>query len=157
MKPLRTELRFFEAIKGMGLEGIMAKKKRSTYSPGKRSNEWLKIKVRTLIDVRIIGYTKGNGDRSALFGALHIGSFHNEKLSYLGKVGSGFDETALQSIYEILKTKPVIPKPIKEAVEEEYNTIWITDGPECEVQYASMTPNGTLREPVFYRLKEVEE
>src|SRR5438445_8678603 len=36
---------FFEAVKQMGLEGIMAKQRHSGYVPGKRSDSWLKIKT----------------------------------------------------------------------------------------------------------------
>jgi bifunctional non-homologous end joining protein LigD len=145
----------FNGAKALGLEGIMAKKKGSRYSE-KRSTDWLKIKSRTIIDTIIIGYTKGKGDRSALLGAIHVAKNENGKLTYLGKVGTGFDEAKLIEISNMLKVLPVISKPIPDVIEEEYNTIWIENGPECEVQYASITPNGTLREPVFYRWK-IEE
>lgn len=36
----------FHLAKEKGLEGIIAKRKRSTYQPGKRSPDWLKIKSR---------------------------------------------------------------------------------------------------------------
>jgi bifunctional non-homologous end joining protein LigD len=109
-----------------------------------------------MIDATIIGYTKGNGDRADLLGAIHVAKYEADRLIYLGKVGTGFDEGKLKEIYAILKDKPVVAKPIKETIDEEYNTTWISDGPECEIQYASLTPNGTMREPVFYRWK-VEE
>jgi bifunctional non-homologous end joining protein LigD len=49
---------FFEAVKQMGLEGIMAKQRNSTYLPGKRNDSWLKIKTRQTVECVIIGYTK---------------------------------------------------------------------------------------------------
>jgi bifunctional non-homologous end joining protein LigD len=142
----------YNGAKALGLEGIMAKRKGSKYRAS-RSKDWLKIKSRTMIDATIIGYTKGNGDRADLLGALHIAKYQDGSIVYLGKVGTGFDEAKLTEIYNLLKDKPVIDKPIKDSIDEAYNTIWIADGPECEVQYASLTPNGTLREPVFYRWK----
>ncbi len=145
----------FNGAKSLGLEGIMAKRKGSKYIE-RRSKDWLKIKSRTIIDATIIGYTKGNGDRAHLLGAIHVARYEEGNFIYLGKVGTGFDEAKLTEINNILKDKPIISKPIKETIEEEYNTTWIADGPECEIQYASLTPNGTLREPVFYRWK-VEE
>jgi bifunctional non-homologous end joining protein LigD len=144
----------FAAAKSLGLEGIMAKKKGSKYTENKRSFDWVKIKVRTLVDVFILGYTKGNGDRSNLFGALHVGKINDEgALKYLGKVGTGWDEAKMREILQHLQAIKVISKPIKESIEEEHLTIWIEPVIECEVQYASLTSNGTLREPVFYRLK----
>jgi bifunctional non-homologous end joining protein LigD len=53
---------FFQAVKEMGLEGIMAKQRNSPYQPGKRSDSWLKIKTRQTIECAIIGYTQGMGN-----------------------------------------------------------------------------------------------
>ena len=117
----------------------------------------MKIKVRSTVDVIIIGYTKGKGERSTSFGALHVAQMENEKYKYLGKVGSGFNTENLKSITNMLKEKPIISKPIPDQVENESETIWISQGPECEVQYASLTPNGTLREPVLVKIRMVEE
>jgi len=47
----------FEAVKQMGLEGIMAKQRNSPYQPGRRSEAWLKIKTRQTLECAIIGYT----------------------------------------------------------------------------------------------------
>jgi bifunctional non-homologous end joining protein LigD len=147
----------FEGAKALGLEGIIAKRKGSMYTAGKRSADWIKVKVRTMIDVCIIGYTKGKGDRVEVFGSLHVAQIADGLIKYLGKVGTGFDERKINEIYQMLITKENIAKPITDVVEEEYNTVWIKDGPICEVQYASLTPNGTLREPVFHRFKELDE
>jgi bifunctional non-homologous end joining protein LigD len=144
----------FDGVKALGMEGIMAKRRGSKYAEDRRNNDWVKIKVRTLVDVTIIGYTKGNGDRSHLFGALHVARREDDKLIYMGKVGTGFDETKMKEVLTYLVECLKISKPIRDAIEEEYNTTWIEGKIECEVQYASLTPNGTLREPVFYRLKE---
>ena len=43
--------RYFAEIKRHGLEGVMAKRSRSHYQPGRRSKDWLKIKVE--------GYARG--------------------------------------------------------------------------------------------------
>jgi bifunctional non-homologous end joining protein LigD len=133
----------------------MGKRKGSKYL-SKRSPDWIKIKVRTLIDVQIIGYTKGNGDRADVLGAIHVGILEGNTLKYMGKVGTGFDEAKLKEIFQLLNLLPKVPKYIQDKVEEEYNSVWIENGPICEVQYASLTSNGTMREPVFFRLK-IEE
>src|SRR5438046_2593456 len=52
---------FFEAVKQMGLEGVLAKQRHSTYQPGKRSDSWLKIKTRKTLECAIIGYTEEKG------------------------------------------------------------------------------------------------
>ncbi len=54
-----TGVDYYRAALGKGVEGIMAKKKQSFYEPGKRSNNWLKIKQVKTCDCVIFGYTKG--------------------------------------------------------------------------------------------------
>lgn len=144
----------FEAAKQLGLEGIMAKRKNSPYLPGKRSDHWLKVKTRQTMDVVIIGYTQGKGDRETTFGALHIADKAKTGLRYLGKVGTGFDDKLLQSIHAALLEVPKIKKPIQEKPLDEKVTTWIEPKLVCEVQYASFTKDGMLREPVFLRMRE---
>jgi bifunctional non-homologous end joining protein LigD len=146
----------FEGAKALGLEGIMAKKYGSLYTEEKRSLDWVKIKVRALIDVVIIGYTRGNGDRSELYGAIHVAIREGQTLKYMGKVGTGWDEAKMKEVSALLKEVAIIDKPIPDNIEEASLTTWIKPILECEVQYASLTPNGTLREPVFFRMKEGE-
>ncbi|MCH8128252.1 non-homologous end-joining DNA ligase [candidate division KSB1 bacterium] len=143
----------FKATQAMGLEGIMAKERESKYLPGKRSTTWIKIKVRQTIDCVILGYTKGKGDREPYFGALHIGTKNGAGFDYLGKVGSGFDTRLLKSIYSELKRLKVTKRQIKEKPLGDAESIWLEPTLVCEIQYASKTSNGTLREPVFVRLR----
>lgn len=144
----------FEAAKQLGLEGIMAKRKTSPYLPGKRSDHWQKVKTRQTMDVVIIGYTPGKGDRSQTFGALHIAEQTTDGLRYLGKVGTGFDEKILRSIDAEIRKIKTTPKPISEKPLDEKITVWVEPKLTCEVQYASYTKDGMLREPVFLRMRE---
>ncbi|NNE28262.1 MAG: hypothetical protein HKN16_01410, partial [Saprospiraceae bacterium] len=139
----------FEGIKEAGMEGIMAKDKSASYLPGQRSEAWLKIKVRNDLEATVIGYTKGEGDRSGLIGALHLAIPQQDGFQYLGKVGTGFDHTTLKAILERLKALPETEKPVMEAIEEEKRTVWVEGKYRCNVEYASKTNTGTLREPVW--------
>lgn len=143
----------FEAASNLGLEGIMAKEKTGTYQPGRRSPQWLKIKTRHTTECLIIGYTAGKGDRSSTFGALHIAQRTENALRYVGKVGTGFDEKLLKSIHAELKTSKPIKRPIKERPLDDAQTVWIDPTRYCEIQYASLTKDGMLREPVFVRMR----
>jgi len=145
----------FSAIDDQDMEGIMAKDLRSKYTPGVRSTNWIKIKCRKTIDCWIIGYTIGQGDRASVFGALHLAERTGSRsFRYLGKVGTGFDYKKLKEIHEMLKDIPKSPKLIEESIEEASRTIWIEAILSCEIEYATLSSNGTLREPVFLRLKE---
>ncbi|MCG8607536.1 non-homologous end-joining DNA ligase [bacterium] len=144
---------FFEAAKAMGLEGIVAKDPESKYLAGKRSTTWLKIKTRQTADCLVIGYTKGKGGREDYFGALQLAEANGSGLEYRGKVGSGFDTKLMKSVQAELKKvrtgkRPIEPKPIDDA-----NTVWLEPKLYCEIEYASLTDNGTYREPVFVRLR----
>jgi len=143
----------FQAAVEMGLEGIVAKGKNSTYRPGTRSSEWLKIKKRKTIEGLIIGYTKGKGDRQPLFGALHLALREGNNLRYIGKVGTGFDEKSLKETFAYLKHLKQVPRPVKEKPLDDAQTVWIEPRAICEVQFSSRTKDGMLREPVFLRLR----
>ena len=143
----------FKAAAEMGLEGIMAKEKNSMYRPGERSAAWLKIKKRHTMDCLIIGYTKGKGDREEMFGALHLALAEGNTLRYLGKVGTGFDVKSIKETSAYLKQIKQIKRPVMEKPLDDAQTIWIGPGLMCEVQYASITKDGMLREPVFLRLR----
>jgi DNA ligase D-like protein (predicted ligase)/DNA ligase D-like protein (predicted polymerase)/DNA ligase D-like protein (predicted 3'-phosphoesterase) len=144
---------FFEAVKQMGLEGIVAKQRNSTYLPGKRSESWLKIKSRQSIECMVIGYTKGKGDREAIFGALHLAQLVAGELKYVGKVGTGFDDHLFEEVFRQLKKLPVTPRPVREKPLDDARSIWVEPKLICEVGFASLTPDGLLREPVFIRLR----
>jgi DNA ligase D-like protein (predicted ligase)/DNA ligase D-like protein (predicted polymerase)/DNA ligase D-like protein (predicted 3'-phosphoesterase) len=144
---------FLDAVKEMGLEGIMAKRRDSVYLPGKRSDSWLKIKTRQTRECAIIGYTQGKGDRAAAFGALHLAQVNGDQLKYLGKVGSGFDEHQYQDLSAELEELKRTKRPVKEKPLDDARSIWVEPKLICEVQFASVTEDGLLREPVFIRLR----
>ena len=82
-------LAFYEAASAQGLEGVIAKLRRSRYEPGRRSPAWLKLKVRPEQELVVGGWTPGEGNARDL-GALVIGVYEDGKLRFGGKVGSGF-------------------------------------------------------------------
>ena len=144
---------FLEAVRQMGLEGIMAKQRNSPYLPGKRSDSWLKIKSRQSLECAIIGYTQGKGDRERHFGALHLAEVRDGQLKYLGKVGTGFDDHSLRALAAELKKLTSIKRPVKERPLDDARSIWVEPKLVCEVQFASRTRDQLLREPVFVRLR----
>ena len=148
-------LSLYHAAEKLNLEGIMAKKRDSIYIPGKRSNDWIKIKFRNTMECYIAGFTKGNGEREEHFGSMQLISQgdHGEWI-YRGRVGSGFDEAMLKDLRKnTLNPIIVDSKPVDIKMEEEKNTTWVKPIRICEIQYASVTPNDTLREPVFLQMR----
>ncbi|MBA3877756.1 MAG: DNA ligase D [Anaerolinea sp.] len=88
---------FLEACAAQGLEGAIAKHRRSLYEPGTRSRAWLKLKIRPEQEFVVVGWTPGAGNAKDL-GALVVGVYEAigddlgvpRRLRYAGKVGSGF-------------------------------------------------------------------
>src|SRR5690606_17419567 len=76
-------IEFFEQIKKMNLEGMMAKKKDSIYHRNQRSEDWLKIKITNTEEVVIGGFTEPKGSRE-YFGSLILGRYKEGKLVYSG-------------------------------------------------------------------------
>ncbi len=144
---------FLEAVKELGLEGVMAKQRLSEYAPGRRSDCWLKIKPRQTVECLIAGYTRGQGDRENSFGALHLVRKKGGQLQYLGKAGGGFNEQSLAAVFAELKKLKVIKRPIKERPLDDARSVWVEPKLVCEVQFASLTAEGRLREPLFLRLR----
>jgi DNA ligase D-like protein (predicted ligase)/DNA ligase D-like protein (predicted polymerase)/DNA ligase D-like protein (predicted 3'-phosphoesterase) len=142
-----------EAVKQMGLEGIMAKQRSSNYLPGQRSDSWIKIKLQQTLECVIIGYTRGAGEREGTFGALHLGQLDGGKVKYLGKVGTGFDDRTQKAIFSQLQKLTITPRPIRTRPSDDSQSIWVEMKLMCEVRYASITKDGVLREPVFVRLR----
>ena len=109
----------FEAAREFALEGIISKDKTSKYYPGKRSDQWLKVKVRSTRECVILGYNPGKGDRSVTFGGLHIAERSDTGFVYRGKVGTGFDDATIKEIFKQLKALKEIKKPIPDKVMDE--------------------------------------
>ncbi len=144
---------FFEAVKQMGLEGLMAKQRNSAYLPGRRSDSWLKIKTRQTLECVIIGYTRGKGDRETSFGALYLAQANGAELKYLGKVGTGFDEPSMKAVFAELEKLATIKRPVKEKPLDDARSVWVEPKLMCEVHFSSLTKDGMLREAVFVRLR----
>ena len=68
---------FYEAAEAQGLEGIIAKLRRSRYEPGRRSSAWLKIKIRPEQELVVGGWTPGRRATPATSGALVVGVYED--------------------------------------------------------------------------------
>lgn len=147
----------FAAAREHGLEGIMAKRKDGKYLPGRRSDVWLKVKVRNTVDCLIIGYTTGKGNRESTFGSLQIAEEVEGALHYRGKVGTGFDDATMKYILGELKKLKKLKSPPKltgSPIVDEKTSQWVEPRLVAEISYAQLTRDKMYREPVFVRLRE---
>lgn len=144
----------FEAAKQLGVEGIMAKRREAVYTPGRRNDAWIKVKVKETMDCVIIGFTKGEGEREKYFGSLQLAEQQGSELIYRGRVGTGFGDALLKDLMKQFSDLIQEEKPIDTEAHEEQKTIWIKPEIKCEVEYSMITDNGTFRDPVFKKLEE---
>ncbi|HEY4780708.1 MAG TPA: non-homologous end-joining DNA ligase, partial [Chthoniobacterales bacterium] len=138
----------FQLAKEKGLEGIIAKRKRSTYQPGRRSSDWLKIKARPQQEFVVGGFTEGKGSRKH-FGALLLGAYRNGKLRYFGHSGSGFTEKGLKEAIDRLKPFFTDKSPFENPPRIPEKIQWVKPAFVCEVAFAEWTLDGELRQTTF--------
>ncbi|HLV23667.1 MAG TPA: DNA ligase D [Moheibacter sp.] len=146
-------IEFFEQIKKMNLEGMMAKKKDSIYHRNQRSEDWLKIKITNTEEVVIGGFTEPKGSRE-YFGSLILGRYKEGKLVYSGHTGTGFDQEKLKEIYEILKPLIVKNSPFSSTPKTNAPATWVKPEIVCEIKFSEETKDGVFRHPVFLRLRQ---
>jgi len=144
-------LQAFRVAKRRGYEGLVAKRLASVYIEG-RSREWLKLKVQQEDEFVIVGYTEPAGSRE-YFGALLLGANKNGKLRYVGKVGTGFTEDILASLYR--KFKPLKRKQATvEDIARAQHVTFLAPRLVAQISYAEWTRDEKLRHPVFLGLRD---
>ncbi len=136
----------------LGLEGIIGKRKTSSYS-SRRSPDWIKLKCSQRQEFVIGGYTDPKGARIGI-GALLLG-VHDEAgdLVYAGKVGSGFDARLLAELRKKLDALATERRPFKNATENDRLAHWVKPVLLAEVAFGEWTKEGRIRHAVFHALR----
>ena len=116
-------LAFYEAAGAQGLEGVIAKLRRSRYEPGKRTTAWLKLKVRPEQELVVGGWTPGQGNAKDL-GALAVGYYEDGKLRFAGKVGSGFTAAIRADLLKRLRPLVADEPPFDPPPPKDYRGRW---------------------------------
>ena len=103
----------------------------------------------------VVGYTAPAGSRK-YFGALLLGAYDQGKLHYVGKVGTGFSQASLASLYRTLqplvrKEAAVVDPP------KEKDVTYLTPRRVCQISYEELTADRKLRQPVFLGLRDDKE
>ncbi len=148
-----------QAALDRNMEGVVAKRRSSTYLPGKRSPNWVKTKLEHTQEVVIGGWTGGQGARRGTFGALVLGvpsgSGGTRPLTFVGKVGTGFNEDTRNELIAAMRpltraTPPFDPAP-PAAVGR--TATWVRPTMVGEVAFREWTTDGHLRHPVWRGLR----
>ena len=150
----------FEVAKQQDFEGIMAKKPHSTYQPGRRTRDWVKVKATNSQEFVIGGYTRGEGRRAGTFGSLLLGVFDEGKteLRYVGNVGTGFNDQEIKRLLLLMrsletKEPPYDPVPKPPRVRRG-DIVWVEPKLVAEVEFVEWTHDHRLRAPAYKGLRE---
>lgn len=141
----------YKKCRKLKLEGIIAKKKSSTYS-SLRSKQWLKIKAINAQEFVICGFTAPRASRKH-FGALLLGFYENKKLKYAGHVGTGFSQKSLQDLFEKMSPLIVDECPFVTKLKTNMPATWIKPILVGEVAFTEWTNENILRHPTFLGLR----
>jgi bifunctional non-homologous end joining protein LigD len=146
----RDGLAFFETAKARGLEGIMAKDRRSPYQPGMRTLTWQKIKIRPEQELVVGGWTTGIGAATDL-GALLVGVYEHGSLRYAGKVGTGFTGDKRAELLPLVQSlaaddPPFSPPPPRAASR---NAHWLRPELVIRAEFAGWTRDGLVRQAAY--------
>ena len=142
--------------RAQGLEGIVAKRLDSVYQPGRRSPDWIKVKIFLTQEVVIGGWKPGQGSRSKTFGSLLMGiPTEDGGLEYVGHVGTGFTERILVDLLARLRALERASSPFTSEIpaRDAKDAHWVRPTLVGEVAYGEWTPDGRLRHPAWRGLR----
>lgn len=135
-----------------GWEGLIAKRARSTYEPGRRSSHWLKLKCVREQEFVIGGFTESAAAGRTGFGALLVGYYDDGALKYAGKVGTGFDQKTLAALRAALDDLTLPESPFLDAPRAKESR-WADPLLVARVGFTEWTRDGRLRHPRYLGLR----
>lgn len=139
----------WQGISEQRLEGMVAKRRTSTYRPGTRSPEWRKIARVEHVRAVVGGFLPGDRSRASTFGSLLLGLVGDRRLRYIGSVGTGFDSTSLRAIRGALDEMIVAESPFEPGAEIMAHAVFVQPTLTALVEFKEWTHTGKLRAPSF--------
>jgi bifunctional non-homologous end joining protein LigD len=150
------------AVRRLGLEGVVAKRRRSAYAAGRRSDAWVKVRFAKRQEFVIGGYKPNTTN----FDSLLVGYFDGAKLVCAGKVRSGFTPHLRIEVFREVRPLeatrcPFVNLPSTKIshwgegiTAEEMETLhWVKPLQVAEVSFAEWTRDGSLRHAAFVGLR----
>ena len=155
--------RVLEAVRALGLEGVVGKREGSIYQSGDRSGAWIKHRTENAQEFVIGGYIPGNHG----FDALLIGLYEGKQLNYAAKVRNGFVSRVRTEIFPQLKSRrrsecPFRNLPQKKSsrwgesltAEKMKECRWVKPDLVCQVAFVQWTDSGHLRHCKFVGMRD---
>ena len=154
-----------KAVRRLGLEGVVAKRRASAYTPGVRSRAWLKIRFSKRQEFVVGGYKPGGGS----FDSILVGYFERGRLLYAGKVRAGLTPKLRADIFRQARPLETTQCPFANLpnstaktshwgegiTEEEMKALrWLRPELVVEVSFVEWTRDGNLRHAAFVGLRD---
>ncbi|WP_131740520.1 non-homologous end-joining DNA ligase [Actinomadura roseirufa] len=139
------------------MEGLLAKRLDSPYRPGRRVDYWRKVKNFQTREIVVCGWKPGRGRREGGVGSLLLGEYDPKgRLCFVGHVGTGFTDRALDELYGTLWPLRRPTSPYDEPVPREFarDAQWVEPRLVGEIAYAARTRDGRLRFPSWRGLRD---
>jgi len=143
--------KLFDAMCEQGLEGVVSKLADAPYRSG-RSRGWTKAKCLARQEFVIVGWLPSDKARRGLKSLL-LGVHRDGKLSYAGKVGTGFDAATMADLRQRLDAIGRGTATVDGPRAMVKGAHWVAPALVAEVAYAEMTPDGLLRHASFIGLR----
>ena len=139
-----------------GMEGVVAKRLDSRYTPGIRTDNWRKIKNQHTQEAVVAGYKPGKGNRTGQVGSLLIGVNDAPGLIYAGHVGTGFTDETLRMLGDKLRPlrRPDSPFATPAPPEHARPAVWVEPRLVIQVAFDRWTKAGRMRAPVYKGLRD---
>ena len=158
-----TAAAIVEAVRGLGLEGVVAKRKDSLYEPGERSDAWQKLKLENQQEFVIGGYRPAGSNG---VDALLVGYYDDTGLRFAGKVRAGFVPHLRREVFKALKPHHVdecpfvdLPNPKSSrwgggvTADEMREMQWVKPELVAQIRFVEWTAEGRLRHAAFLGLR----
>ena len=146
------------AVRTQGLEGVVGKRRSSSYQPGERSGDWVKVKLDRKQEFVVGGYRPDG----ATFDALLVGYYENEQLRFSGKVRAGFVRHTRRELLGQLRTLhveacPFVNLPDSKSsrwsggvtAQEMREMQWVRPQLVAQIRFLEFTAEGRLRHAAF--------
>jgi bifunctional non-homologous end joining protein LigD len=140
------------------LEGVVAKRLDSPYRPGRRTDEWLKVKNVNRQELVIGGWLPGKGARAGWLGALLVGYCEpgedgKRVLRYAGRVGTGFDQDDLERLGKKLAEIPRSSSPFS-GTQPPRGANFVEPELVAEIEFRQWTHDRILRHSSYKGLRD---
>ena len=158
-----TSQQVIAAVRNLGLEGVIAKRRRSPYTPGDRNTAWVKLKLDRQQEFVVGGYRPGPHGIDALL----VGYYKGTRLLFAGKVRAGFTPHVRREVFARVKPLTTNRCPFADlphsrpshwgggvTAEQMHEMQWIAPKLVAQVRFVEWTAEGHLRHASFLGLRE---